>query len=298
MKSGKILFMKKFLVICLAFLISACANSHVNEDITESKDGKYLYEMGVSYLNSGNNAMAITYFQEAIKTYDKPEVYNALALSYQLAGEIQKAESIFKEGLEKYPSYPELLTNYGILLASQGKYDMAISFLEKAANHPSYTRKEIAYYNLALIYLTLNKEELFLSNMEKALMLNSNYLNPYISLSDYFFEKYRITKDKEFLKKARFYLSKAINLQQNDPVLYFKIGQVYNELNERDLALYYLDKALKLSTNNNLLKEEIRKYILEVIEKPKNDNNKNINLKDNDNKTFKSEDVINILKEN
>lgn len=288
--------MKKFLVICLAFLISACATSQVNEEISESKDGKYLYEMGISYLNSGNNAMAITYFQEAIKKYNKPEVYNALALSYQLAGEIQKAENTFKEGLNKYPDYPELLTNYGILLATQNKYNDAIFYLEKAANHPSYTKKEIAYYNLGLIYLVQNKEELFLSNMEKALMLNSNYINPYISLGDYFFEKYKSSKNKEFLKRSRFYLSKAINLQSNDPVLYFKIGQVYNELNEKDLALFYLDKALKLSTDNNLLKEEIKKYILEIIEKPKTEDNKNINLRDN-NKTSKSEDVKEILKE-
>lgn len=289
--------MKKFLVICLAFLISACATSKVNEEINESKDGKYLYEMGISYLNSGNNAMAITYFQEAITKYDKPEVYNALALSYQLAGEIQKAEDTFKEGLKKYPDYPELLTNYGILLATQGRYNDAISYLEKAANHPSYTKKEIAYYNLGLIHLVQNKEELFLSDMEKALMLNSNYINPYISLGDYFFEKYKSSKNKEFLKRSRFYFSKAINLQSNDPVLYFKIGQVYNELNEKDLALFYLDKALKLSTDNNLLKEEIRKYILEIIEKPKTEGNKNINLKNNDNNTSKSEDTKEILKE-
>jgi type IV pilus assembly protein PilF len=266
---------KNFFALTLAILISSCANLLSYETDLEVVDGKYLYEMGISYLNSGNNAMAIKYLEEALKSYDKPEVYNALALSYQFAGEFAKAEDIFRLGIDKYPDYPELLTNYGILLANQKKINEAIKYFEKAISNPTYSGKEKAYYNLGMVYLQLGKEDLFLHNLEKALMFNSNFVNAYIALGDYYLDKYNVVHSKEMLKKARGYYSKALNYVVNYPLIYFRLGKVYHELGDDELAKYYLEKALRSAENNTELKEEIRKYLLEISDKPKSKINLN-----------------------
>jgi type IV pilus assembly protein PilF len=270
---------KAFFALTLAILISSCASSQLYESDLKVADGKYLYEMGISYLNSGNNAMAIKYLEEALKSYDKPEVYNALALAYQFAGEFTKAEGVFRLGIDKHPDYPELLTNYGTLLASQKKFDEAIKYFEKAINNPTYSRKEKAYYNLGMVYLQLGKEDLFLYNLEKALMFNSNFVNAYIVLGDYYLDKYNIVHSKEMLKKAREYYSKALNYVINDPLVYFRLGKVYHELGDDELAKYYLEKALRSTENNTGLKEEIRKYLLEILDKPKPKINLNEEIK-------------------
>jgi type IV pilus assembly protein PilF len=272
--------MKKiFFALTLAILISSCASPKLYESDLKVVDGKYLYEMGISYLNSGNNAMAIKYLEEALKSYDKPEAYNALALAYQFAGEFAKAEDVFRLGIDKYPDYPELLTNYGILLANQKNFNEAIKYFEKAISNPTYSGKEKAYYNLGMVYLQLGKEDLFLYNLEKALMFNSNFVNAYIALGDYYLDKYNLVHSKEMLKKAREYYSKALNYVINDPLVYFRLGKVYHELGDDELAKYYLEKALRSAENNTGLKEEIRKYLLEILDKPKSKINLNEEIK-------------------
>ncbi|MGB9767113.1 MAG: tetratricopeptide repeat protein [Sulfurihydrogenibium sp.] len=258
------------LILITMFSLFSCSTTAQSVDYSQqensSTEGKYLYEMGVSYLSAGNNAMAIYYLEKAIQTYKTPDVYNSLALAYQFAGEYVKAENTFKEALEKYPNSPELWTNYGILLAIQKKYNEALSYLEKAANHPTYSRKEIAYYNIALIQLSLGRENLFLENMKKAIMYNSNYLDPYVSLGDYYYDKYLSNKRVSDLQISREYYSKALSLSFNNPVLYFKLGKVYRDLGQIDLAKFYFEKALKASSEDKQLQEEVKKALLDIIE--------------------------------
>jgi len=293
--------MKKiFFALALVILISSCVNLQSYKTDLGVGDGKYLYEMGISYLNSGNNAMAIKYLEEALKSYDKPEVYNALALAYQFAGEFANAEDIFRLGIDKYPYYPELLTNYGILLAYQKNLNEAIKYFEKAISNPAYSGKEKAYYNLGMVYLQLGKEDLFLYNLEKALMFNSNFVNAYIALGDYYLDKYNVVYKKDMLKKSREYYSKALNYVVNDPSIYFRLGKVYHELRDDELAKYYLEKALRSAENNTGLKEEIKKYLLEILDKPKSKINLNEEVKKPSNtledKNNDGNSILNILK--
>jgi type IV pilus assembly protein PilF len=286
-------------ILMTMFGLFSCSTTGQSVDYsyqeTSSTEGRYFYEMGVSSLSVGNNAMAIYYLEKAIQTYKTPEVYNSLALAYQFAGEYVKAEKTFKEALERYPNSPELWTNYGILLAIQKKYNEALSYLEKAANHPTYSKKEIAYYNIALIYRDLGKENLFLENMNKAIMYNSNYLDPYVSLGDYYYDKYLSNKKISDLQASREYYSKALSLSFNNPVLYFKLGKVYRDLGQIDLAKFYFEKALKASSDNKQFQEEVRKELLDLIdqdyENKKKHNQKITNEPVNNNRDTEVENI-------
>lgn len=236
------------------------------ESYIQNTDGKFYYEMGISSLNTGNNAQAISYLLESIKTYKQPEVYNALALAYQFSGEYKKSEDIFKEGLSRFPDNPELLTNIGVLYAVTNRENQAITFLEKALSSPAYANKEKAYYNLGIIYRNLGKQELFLENINKSLMYNSNFLNSYVALGDYYYDKFVKENDKTFLKQSLLNYLKVLNLGLNSPEIYYKIGKIYYIMKEKELAKYYLEKGLKSAEDKDPLKNDIKKMLIDIVE--------------------------------
>lgn len=255
------------LVISIFFIslsLISCASKIESNEVTQ--DGKFYYEMGVSSLNSGNNSQAISYLLKAIQTYKQPEVYNALALAYQFSGEYGKAEEIFKEGLNLYNDNPELLTNLGVLYAITNRNTQAIKLLEKAVNHPTYSRKEKAYYNLAILYKNLGNDNLFIEYLNKSIMYNSNFLNSYIAFGDYYFEDYKTTKDIQKLRLAASNYLKAINLGANSPEIYYKIGITYINMGEKELAKYYLEKGLKSADERDPIKNQIKQLLLDITE--------------------------------
>lgn len=247
--------------------LASCAKQSVDYSLEASTDGKFYYEMGVSSLNAGNNAQAISYLLKAIQTYKQPQVYNALALAYQFSGEYSKAEEIFKQGLEKFSDNPELMTNLGVLYAITNREKEAIKLLEKAANHPTYPAKDKPYYNLAIIYKNLGNETLFLEYINKSLMYNSNSVNSYLALGDYYFEKFGHTNDRQQLRFAVSNYLRALNLGLNAAEVYYKIGTIYASLGEKDLAKYYLEKGLKSVSDQDPLKNKIKQLLIELTEK-------------------------------
>lgn len=251
---------KIYLLISFSiWVILSCAPKSTEHLSENSQDGKFYYEMGVSSLNTGNNAQAISYLLKAIETHKQPQVYNALALAYQFSGEYSKAESVFKEGLERFGDNPELTTNLGVLYAITNREKEAIKLLEKSANHPTYPAKDKPYYNLALIYKNLGNEALFLEYINKSLLYNANSVDSYIALGDYYLEKHQL----------RFAVSnylKALNLGMNSPELYYRIGRIYADLGEKELAKYYLEKGLKSVNDQDPLKSKIKQTLLDLTE--------------------------------
>lgn len=249
----------------MSISLFSCATKQESEsDI--SVDGKFYYEMGVSSLNSGNNAQAISYLLQAVSTYKKPEVYNALALAYQFSGEYSRAEEVFKEGLERFGDNPELITNLGVLYAITNREKEAISLLQKSINHPTYQAKDKAYYNLALIYKNLGDETLYLENINKSLMYNSNFISSYISLGDYYYEKYTKSKDPNYLKQSLSNYLKVSGFGYNSPEVFYKIGRIYIVMREKELAKYYLEKALKSTEDKDPMKNQIKQLLIELTE--------------------------------
>lgn len=258
---------KKYLTIFVIGLTLISCATKSNDYITEaSQDGKFYYDMGISSLNAGNNAQAISYLLQAIKTYRQPDVYNALALAYQFSGEYGKAEEIFKQGLDKFDNNPELMTNLGVLYALTNRDKDAISLLEKAAQHPSYPKKDKAYYNLAIIYKNLGNDNLFLEYTNKSLMYNSNSVNSYMALGDFYLEKYGYTKEKQQLKLAVSNYLRALNLGLNTSEIYYKIGNIYATLGEKELAKYYLEKGLKSVSDQDPLKNKIKQLLIDLTD--------------------------------
>jgi tetratricopeptide (TPR) repeat protein len=94
----------------------------------KSKDDYY----GYNALNEGKNRDAVNFFEKVLKVDDKDEMifYNFAAALFN-DGQLQKADSVLKVGLEINPDFEPILMYLGNIARSQNKTDEAIKYYEK-----------------------------------------------------------------------------------------------------------------------------------------------------------------------
>ncbi len=270
----KILFLL-FLVSGLTLFSCAPKTTTVSET-PQVKNATYYYKLGISYLQAGNNAQAIYYLRKAYEiSPDDPDILNALGVAYSNVGEFQKAEEILKKAIKIAPNKAETYTNLGAILAKEKKYKEAIKYFHKAIENPNYMKKDLAYYNIAMIYKEIGDKKKEEENLKKAIAYNAYILPAYIALGNLYIQ------EKRYKDALNVFLS-AIDKGASDARIYLGLGKSYYYLNHPEKARIYLIKAKKLAENNELLKLEIEKY-LNLIDKKtvKRRNIFNINQEDN-----------------
>lgn len=95
--------------------------------------------LGMAYSEKKDQENAILWLKKALSVAKKEEIkdpttYNALGYIYMEKGDIKKARSLYKDGIKIDQKHPKLLTNYGILLFREGKYNSAIEKLQIASD--------------------------------------------------------------------------------------------------------------------------------------------------------------------
>jgi len=253
--------MKKVITTAIGFLIItmfSCAPKVQEEKLPQNSE--YYYKIGLSYLNSGNNSQALYYLNKAYQiSPDDPEILNALGIAYSNVGELEKAKKFFLKAIEKDPDRAETYTNLGTLLAKQKNYDKALWYFKKAAENPSYMKKDIAYYNIALIYKNMGNLKLYEENLKKAISYNTFLLPAYVALGNLYLEqeRYKDALSVYLTAKDKGLVSPHINIG---------LAKVYISLKDYQKAKEYLHKAKKLAKNNDFLLIEINR-LLSLIDK-------------------------------
>lgn len=92
------------LLLCAAFIISACGQKPVEEDLEVSQDDaptwQEQYDLGIRYLSEGNYEEAIIAFTAAIEIDPKqPDAYLGLADVYVAQDDTEKAKEVLNNGL-------------------------------------------------------------------------------------------------------------------------------------------------------------------------------------------------------
>ena len=106
---------------------------------------------GVTLCEKGENAQAVSYFQQAI-TLDKfyADPYNNLAVACHALGKLDFAINIIKRGIQLMPLHPEGYNNLASLLMEKGDFIDVEKLLRRALQlRPHYGK---AYYNLGNYY--------------------------------------------------------------------------------------------------------------------------------------------------
>ena len=124
----------------------------------------------------GELDLAVHFYKRSIELYPTAEAYTFLGWTYRFQGKLDEAIEECKNAVLINPSLGNPYNDLGAYLIEQGKYDEAVSWLEKAVRSERYESYHFPWYNLGRAYaakeLYIRARECF----EKALEIEPGYL--------------------------------------------------------------------------------------------------------------------------
>jgi tetratricopeptide (TPR) repeat protein len=109
--------------------------------------------------------------------------------------------------------------------------------------------KSNAFHYMGLLNIKLNSRDIGIKQIEKAIELNPNNPDPYISVAIEF------SKDENY-DKAKRYFKESLSLNSKNAEVYHNLGHIYQIEGKPDKAINLYNKALKI--NNELLDTHFR----------------------------------------
>ena len=231
---------------------------------------------------TGKQEEAITHYNRAIEIDPKySAAYRGLASVYDSRNESKKALTTYKLAIQLKPDYWEGYKDLAIHYLRQANYSMAIQqFREVLELVPN---NSIAYSNLGAAYLYDGQNNLARQMFEKSMALEKNPITAnnlaYLYFSEGLYNEaasmYELAVDAysdryvlwgnlasayelagENEKSLRAYLNaieKAkmqLEINPNDPEVLADLGAYYSDINDRENALDYLERAITLTPSD------------------------------------------------
>lgn len=204
---------------------------------------------------------------------DANEILKAAIQSHQ-AGNLQEAEQLYSQVLEKKPDHPLALHSLGIVAHQKGQNDIAADLIGKVIlSNPEVPQ----FHNTqGLVFEALDKIDEAIASYEKAISLNQDYAEAHLNLAIAFQSKgdfdtavekceqiislfgdsaniYNLMayslQQKGQLEKAIESYEKVIQLEPDFAEAYNQIGVIFNTREQYDGAVENCKKALKLDAN-------------------------------------------------
>lgn len=168
---------KSTIVLLLCATLSVCASTQQKTQKAQAKDPKYQYNMGLVYLNQSNIDpknidVAINYFVKALSLNTQYYLaWNAIGIAQSLKGNLQESAKAYQKCLEIYPEFTEARNNLGTIYQELNQLDKAEAEFQKVVADLTYQTREVAYFNLARLYLIQNRLDLAYENVQKAIQI-------------------------------------------------------------------------------------------------------------------------------
>jgi len=201
-------------------------------------------DLGVFYFRQGRYDDAIAQFQQVIvHTPDNYRGYNNLGGIYYLLQRWQEAQQMFERSFALKKSYA-VSSNLGTLYFIQGKYSDAARTYEKGLElNPN---EYIIWGNLASAYYWAPGErdkapETYrqaIALVKERLKINPNDPDLIAMMAGYYS---MIDERPQSLQL----IEQALEMAQENVQVMYRAGTVYEQLGDRDKALYWIDKSLE-----------------------------------------------------
>jgi len=247
---------KFILVLILCFLIAGCASSQNSKERNRSNNARQQYNLGSFHMNQGNIDEAINYYKKSLEI--EPGAYqtlNALGLAYAMKGNFQEALTQFQKCLKINPRFTEARNNMAMIYQELGQIDMAEMEYKKAIEDRNYQSRENPYYNLARLYLSEDKLDQALYNVNLAIELNNRMVLAY-NLQGIIYE--RLNRYEDAIESYKNGLRKIESGDDNN--LKFNLAVAYFKNNQYDLAKdLFLDILTKITDTD--IKKQIDDYL-------------------------------------
>ena len=180
----------------------------------------------------------------------------ALAVQNHQKNNLQTAENLYKETINRNPHHVDALNNLGVILKNSGKHQKAKSCFEKAIEiKPDYIN---AYSNLGLVYKEIGELQKAKSCFEKAIEINTYHAENYNNLGAVYNNLGVVFGDLGELKKSKTCTEKAIEINPNYLDAYWNLHSFSSDIDE---ALATLKKLYQIE--NKYIKAKIMISALE-----------------------------------
>lgn len=192
MQNKKLLLsFKSVLMFMLAsVLLLGCVSEQVTgkeKKVTQDK-GKALelhIQMALGYVEKGNRESARHHLGKAFEIdRGSAAATNAMAMLYQLEGELPLAEEQFKLAIKRDKNLTVGHNSYGIFLFNQKRYQEAFTQFEIASADLGYVNRSQALTNLGRAALKLGNKARAQSAFEHACILDRKNADAFIELAD------------------------------------------------------------------------------------------------------------------
>lgn len=196
----------KLLLLILFMVLSGC--------VTESTDGKQRthvnkeeafrlhIQLAQGYVDKKNRESARHHIRKAMEIdKNSADVFNALALVYQLEGENKLAEETYKKAIAKKKNFSAAQNNYGVFLFGIKRYEDALVQFENAASNLDFDGRAEALVNVGRCALSLGNTARAKAAFEHASILSRGMPDPLIELADIYYVEQNYPKAKEYLDR-------------------------------------------------------------------------------------------------
>jgi type IV pilus assembly protein PilF len=123
--------------LAMAMMAAAVAVQAANNNDTASARANL--DLGIAYLQKGNLSSAKDKLERAKQQDPKSTaVRSAVALLYARLGEIDRADTEFRDAVRMAPKDPELMNNYAVFLCGHGRGAEGVALFQQAAASPTY----------------------------------------------------------------------------------------------------------------------------------------------------------------
>jgi tetratricopeptide (TPR) repeat protein len=220
---------------------------------------KQCEEEGLRLYKNGNLNDAISKLREAVKLNSSNGfLYFYLGDMLCVQGALDEAIKTYKEGLILESNNPDLWTHLGFLLHEEKRLDEAIEACNQAISlNPQLS---LAYATRGEIYYDKQMIEKAILDYKKAIEIDKDCFSAHLNLGWILYEQKKFSEAIEEL-------SESDRLKPNDPVILTRMGAIFHENGQNELAIEKLKIAALLykKDNKNSELEEIESVIKKLI---------------------------------
>jgi len=245
-------------------------------------DSDIYYFLARTHEEIKNYSMAVSYYKRYYGYSKENNILVHIGYIYGTRNKYTKADEYFLKAMKNDPENPGPHFFMGLVKIWEGKYANARDNIIKAISYKN--DEETYYFYLAVAYEKLNDIDKSIENLKLAIKYNQNSARSYNYLGYLYADKNLNIDDAYILiKKALeiepdngayldslgwvFYRKGDYNLalknlllaeerleetSSQDPVVYDHLGDTYIKLNNKDRALFYWEKSLKMEKNKSI----------------------------------------------
>lgn len=186
----------------IALLLAACGGAPTAEDKRVADAAAIYVQLGVGYMQEGNNALALEKFNRALRLDpENADANSAIAVLYERLGDNEKAERYYRVSVEQKGQISGALNNYGGFLCRQGRKQEAEKLFLASAADPLYQGPWIAFTNAGNCALSEPDVARAERYFRRALQSNARFGPALLPMAEIMFEAGELLSARAYLQR-------------------------------------------------------------------------------------------------